>query len=419
MPGIKTSAITYRRGISNNTPNFFLVAQSNYVIPQPINKFKINNVINAPAPTPAPVPLGPSSGTFIYTFFNSTDANISTYIPFITTNGKISYTFTTSILNSVTKETRVTINWSTASDFYTNLPNLDGLSFANVNTFYNANSPNTITVESFNNVPLSRNSQYLFAGMENLIFTATDTPTITQNTSLWYCFLGSTNFNSPIGNWDVSKVTGMLGMFTNCVAFNQPIGSWNVSNVTDMRYMFAGNTSFNQPIGNWNVSNVTQMGSLMDGNTAFNQNLSNWDVSKLVDGSAMFRNATSFNNGAAAGLSTNPLNWTLTKLGNSSYMFNNATSFNSPINNWNMPDLNNASIMFQGASSFNQNLSNWYIPNLANIDTIFTNATIFNNGEGADETTAPLGANWNNLSGYPNEYRSGSSLTPQNASPLP
>ena len=33
MPGIRTSAITYRRGISNNTPNFFLFAQANYVIP--------------------------------------------------------------------------------------------------------------------------------------------------------------------------------------------------------------------------------------------------------------------------------------------------------------------------------------------------------------------------------------------------
>lgn len=53
MPGIRTSAITYRRGISNNTPNFFLFAQANYVIPQPTNKFRQNNVISV-SPPPAP-----------------------------------------------------------------------------------------------------------------------------------------------------------------------------------------------------------------------------------------------------------------------------------------------------------------------------------------------------------------------------
>jgi hypothetical protein len=42
MPGIRTSAITYRRGISNSTPNFFLAAQANYSVVQPVSKF-INN----------------------------------------------------------------------------------------------------------------------------------------------------------------------------------------------------------------------------------------------------------------------------------------------------------------------------------------------------------------------------------------
>jgi hypothetical protein len=194
----------------------------------------------------------PSSGTFIYTFFNSTDANISTYLPLIATDSKLSYTFTSTILDSATKETRVTIDYTLTPNFYQNLPTKDGLSFSNVNSFYNGNSPNTITVESFDSIPLSRYVEGLFSQMENLIFTATDTPTISENTSLWYCFSGSTNFNSPIGNWDVSKVSGMLSMFSGII-FNQPIGNWDVSIVADMRYMFAGNTSFNQDLSNWNV----------------------------------------------------------------------------------------------------------------------------------------------------------------------
>lgn len=56
MPGIRTSAITYRRGISNSTPNFFLVAQSNYVIPQPTSRFSRfiqNNVTSVVPPPPS------------------------------------------------------------------------------------------------------------------------------------------------------------------------------------------------------------------------------------------------------------------------------------------------------------------------------------------------------------------------------
>jgi len=36
---VHTSAITYRRGISNNYANFLFVAQANNVIPSPINLY--------------------------------------------------------------------------------------------------------------------------------------------------------------------------------------------------------------------------------------------------------------------------------------------------------------------------------------------------------------------------------------------
>ena len=46
-------------------------------------------------------------------------------------------------------------------------------------------------------------------------------------------------FNQNIGNWDVSSVRNMEGMFRMAYVFNQDIGSWDVSsNQTDIWEMF-------------------------------------------------------------------------------------------------------------------------------------------------------------------------------------
>ena len=64
--------------------------------------------------------------------------------------------------------------------------------------------------------------------------------------------------------------------------FNQPIGNWDVSSVTNMSLMF-NSTNFNQSIVNCNVSNVSNMNSMFKFNYKFNHDLSNWDVSSVTD----------------------------------------------------------------------------------------------------------------------------------------
>ena len=43
-----------------------------------------------------------------------------------------------------------------------------------------------------------------------------------------------------IGDWDVSSVVNLFGVFIGASSFNQDIGDWDVSNVTDMWGMFTG-----------------------------------------------------------------------------------------------------------------------------------------------------------------------------------
>jgi surface protein len=125
----------------------------------------------------------------------------------------------------------------------------------------------------------------------------------TNNVLMNAMFYGS-QFNQPIGNWNVSKVTNMTSMF-NSTPFNQPIGSWNVSGVTDMESMFS-NSTYNQPLSGWNVSNVSYFNNMF-GNSIFNQPIGNWNVSKAT---------------------------------NMSYMFQ-YSQFNQPIGNWNISGVTN------------------------------------------------------------------------------
>jgi surface protein len=69
-------------------------------------------------------------------------------------------------------------------------------------------------------------------------------------------FFQDSSFNQAIGNWDVSNVTSMAGMFKLADSFNQPIENWDVSKVTNMIFMFSGTTNFNQNLSSWNVDNV-------------------------------------------------------------------------------------------------------------------------------------------------------------------
>ena len=79
-------------------------------------------------------------------------------------------------------------------------------------------------------------------------------------------------FNQPIGNWIVSNVTNMQGMFYQATAFNRDISGWNVSNVTNMSGMFNYATVFNQNISSWNVTKVTQWLYFRDGSALTTDN---------------------------------------------------------------------------------------------------------------------------------------------------
>ena len=323
-------------------------------------------------------------GTFIYEDSNSTDS-FSSYI--VNTNSSF-----TSISESITGSGLYT--HSIDYTFTDNGTTSDGLFLKEKN----------INILQFGNIPLVRDNTTEFGtyGSQFESFTgkisATDAPTILQDTSLERCFFNckiassdfgninswdvsnvtnmtqmfnvSDNFNQDLSNWDVSNVTDMSSMFKYALSFNQDISYWDVSSVTNMLSMFEGASSFNQNIPNWNVGSVTTMKYMFRSSTAFNGNLTNWDVSNVTDMNGMFISAVSFNG--------NITNWNVSSVTDMYSMFNKATSFNQDLSSWNVSSVTVMQNMFHEATSFNKDLPNWNVSNVTDMRQMFRGATSFN-----------------------------------------
>jgi surface protein len=121
-----------------------------------------------------------------------------------------------------------------------------------------------------------------FSGCQEMLFTATDVPNLSNVTNMSFMFFTARAANPDATLWDVSNVTNMGSIFQAANAFNRNINNWNVSNVTNMNRMFSQANAFNQPLNNWNVSNVTDMGRMFAfGTPTFNQDLSGWCVEQI------------------------------------------------------------------------------------------------------------------------------------------
>ena len=108
-------------------------------------------------------------------------------------------------------------------------------------------------------------------------------------------FRSNDSFNKNIGNWDISKVTNIGWMFYKATNFNNggssDINNWDTSNVRSSIVMFA-RSNFNQPIGKWNLSNANALYSMFAENVMFNQSIRVWAVKTSADTTNMFYRAT-------------------------------------------------------------------------------------------------------------------------------
>ncbi len=165
--------------------------------------------------------------------------------------------------------------------------------FPRISFFSSSYQDNILSIEQWGTIQWTSMAR-AFSFCPNLISNATDTPDLSNVTSMESMFRGASSFNGDAGmsNWNVSTVTDMKQMFRDASAFNHDISNWNTSNVTSMLEMFWGAETFNQDIGNWNVKKLTSTWNMFTYAYAFDQDLGQWDISSLDDARFMFLDVT-------------------------------------------------------------------------------------------------------------------------------
>jgi surface protein len=162
------------------------------------------------------------------------------------------------------------------------------------------------------------NFEKAFFLCSGLSLTATDSPDLSNVTTMDRMFQLTNIGNIEVSNWDLSNVIDISNMFQGCRNLTLDVSSWNVSNVTDMSYMFYFATSANPDTSNWDVSSVTNMNNMFVDSNLSEENLTacyeNWSQLNLQQNVEFSAGTTKYNASGQAGrdILVNTYNWTIT-----------------------------------------------------------------------------------------------------------
>lgn len=326
-----------------------------------------------------------------------------------TTNFKVWWGDGSSDTITAYNQAEVTHTFATAG---TQTIELDGV--FSLNTTYGAivgDRPKLKDITQWGIFPITPPYQFNRTDFTNI--SATDAPDLSAVTSLQGMFYQNTGLTySGIGNWDVSNISNMAEIFTNCYSWNEDLtglvtsnvttvagicnftlfdgtglDTWDVSNVNSFQYSFDGCATMNPDITGWTMSSTNNTDYMFRGCQVFNQNLNSWNVSNVTSAIGMFHTCYVFNS---------PLDsWNVTNLNRADYMFVNCFAFNQDLNSWDVSGFEIMQYMFTNATSFNGNITSWQPSICTYFRYMFQGCTSFNQDIGGWDVSS--GQYFNNM----------------------
>jgi hypothetical protein len=236
------------------------------------------------------------------------------------------------------------------------------------------------------------NLQNMFRNLVNNDVTATDTPNLSNATSLSGMFQSNqslVNSNGSIGDWDISNINNITFLFFGANSFNVDISKWDTSSCYSFYWLFKNATSFNQdvstkyvtandsPTGSaywaWNTSLVGSMQHTFYNASSFapasgsNPGIYNWNTSSVVDMKFAFYSSsyskplnTALIQAGSSPTGNSYVAWDVGNVATFESMFNSST-FNSDISKWKLKSGSGKVVMlkemFRNNTTFNQDIS--------------------------------------------------------------
>ncbi|PLS27123.1 peptidase, partial [Bifidobacterium anseris] len=247
---------------------------------------------------------------------------------------------------------------------------------------------NVTRIESQGTIILNQDSSYLFYGQRSLAsLSALAKWDVSQVTDMDGLFSNCTSLSdlSGLAKWDVGQVTNMSALFSNCSSLSDLSGlaKWDVGQVTSMYYLFSGCTSLSDLSGlaAWDVSRVTNMSYLFSRCTSLSDlsALAKWDVSQVTSMYYLFSRCTSLSDLSALA------NWNVSQVTDMNSLFSDCTNLASlkGLENWKttslryMVDGNGAGGMFYNCTSLSDlsALANWNVSQVTRMSALFYNCT--------------------------------------------
>jgi surface protein len=226
-----------------------------------------------------------------------------------------------------------------------------------------------ITIDAWGEIEWS-SMENAFYGCFNMNGAWSDSPDLSNATSLMQVFRACIKFNYSVAAFNTSTIQNMGGAFYSCIIFNQSVSNFDTSLVTDMSNMFANCYVFNQSVANFNTSNVLNMSGLFSNCFVFNQSVANFDTSDVTDMSFMFSGCHAFNQSV--------VNFDTVNVINMSGMFTQCYVFNQPVINFGTANVTNMYLMFGNCYVFNQSVANFDTTEVINMGSMFFNCYVFN-----------------------------------------
>lgn len=194
--------------------------------------------------------------------------------------------------------------------------------------------------------------------------TWTNATNITTLESTWE---GSAVFNTSVNNLGVSNCTTLKRTWYNCFTYNKAIPSWNTSNVTTMSHTWSDCNAHNQPLNHLDTSNVTNMDSVLYHNFVYNKPLSNWDLTGVTTAISAFEGMNMFDQDISS--------WSTPALIYANFLFFQCYVLNSAITNLDFTNVISSEYCLFNCFAFTQPISHLNMSSNANMDGFMTGKT--------------------------------------------